>query len=119
MQEQVCKRPVAKLEAWEMMKQPRPDPTQPQPSLPVYFNNADEKKEQYCAEFIKLHPEVEDPMSQEIDETAMMLVGGGTPHGRPLCAAETFNQKGTIRRSRLPSPEASPVPRVLDSLGEM
>ena len=76
------------MEAWEMMKQPRPDPTEPQPSLPVYFNNADEKKERYIAEFRKLHPEVEDPMSQQIDEMAMMLAGGGMPHGRPLRSEE-------------------------------
>ena len=93
MQEVVCKRPVGKMEAWEMMKQPRPDPTEPQPSLPVYFNSADEKKERYIAESRKLHPEVEDPMSEPIDERAMMLAGGGTPHGRGLCASGSFKPK--------------------------
>ena len=93
------------MEAWEMMKQPRPDPTEPQPSLPVYFNHADEKKEKYCAEFRKLHPEVEDPMSQPIDETAMMLAGGGTRHGRSLCASGSFKPKKnyTQIKATLPS----------------
>lgn len=93
------------MEAWEMMKQRRPDPTEPQPSLPVYFNNADGKKVRYIAEFRKLHSEVEDPMSEPIDERAMMLAGGGTPHGRPLCAAGTFKPERnyTQIKATLPS----------------
>ena len=95
------------MEAWEMMKQPRPDPTEPQPSLPVYFNHADEKKEKYCAEFIKLHPEVEDPMSQPIDETAMMLAGGGTRHGRSLCASGSFRPKKNYTQIKATLPSGS------------
>ena len=101
------------MEAWEMMKQPRPDPTEPQPSLPVYFNKADEKNELYCEEFIKLHPEVDDPMRQEIDEMMIMLTGGSTPHGRPLMATGSFkpDRKYTQIKATLPSGSSSGTAR--------
>ena len=105
MQSILLGRPVEKMESWEMMKTARPDPTKPPPAQPVYYNNAGEKKARYCAEYKKLYPEVEDPMTQPIDETAMMLAGGGTHHGRSLCASGSFKSTRTFSqiKATLPS----------------
>ena len=105
MQEVKLGRPVQELEAWEMMKVVKPGPTEPLDAPPKYFGKAKEKKELYCEAFTKLHPDVDDPMSQETDEVAMMVAGHGTPHDRPLFLSGSFKPQRnyTQIKATLPS----------------
>ena len=70
-------RQLGEMEAWEHMKLVTPGPNEPRPTPAKYFGKAKENKEKYCEEYAKLHPEVEDPMSEPIDKVAMMLAGSG------------------------------------------
>ncbi|KAK1653819.1 hypothetical protein QYE76_071624 [Lolium multiflorum] len=95
---------LGEMEAWEHMKLVTPGSSEPRPAPAKYFVKDKENKEKYCEEFTKLHPEVEDPMSELIDEVAMMVAGGGHQHGRPAYLAGVSSLRGTSRRSRLSSP---------------
>ena len=64
MQETRLGTPLSEMEAWQKMKLKTPDMSQPQPSLPEYFSNAEENAHLYCEAFTTLHPEVDDPMCQ-------------------------------------------------------
>jgi hypothetical protein len=87
MQEKNLGRDVGEMEAWEHKKLVTLGSNEPRPAPAKYFGKAKENKEKYCEEFTKLHPEVDDPMSELIDEVAMMVAGGGQPHGRPASLA--------------------------------
>ena len=53
--------PVSDMQAWERMKMTKPNLSEPQPSLPTYYNNADENISKYVESFRGLNPEVDDP----------------------------------------------------------
>ena len=96
--------PLSEMEAWQKMKLKTPDMSQPQPSLPEYFGNAEENARLYCEAFTTVHPEVDDPMSQQTDETALMLAGGGLQHGRPLCLTGLFRPEKTFTQIKATLP---------------
>ncbi|KAK1614768.1 hypothetical protein QYE76_020285 [Lolium multiflorum] len=68
-------REVGQMEAWTHMKVVTPGPNEPRPAPEMYYGKAKESKEKYCEEYAKLHPEVEDPMTEPVDEVAMMRRG--------------------------------------------
>ena len=100
-------RDLGEMEAWEHMKLVTPGPNEPWPAPPKYFGKAKENKEKYCEEYAKLHPEVEDPMSEPIDEVAMMLAGSGQPHGRPACLAGGFKPQRNFTQIKATLPSGS------------
>ena len=100
-------RDLGEMEAWEHMKLVTPGPNEPWPAPPKYFGKAKENKEKYCEEFAKLHPEVEDHMSEPIDEVAMMLAGSGQPHGRPACLAGGFKPQRNFTQIKATLPSDS------------
>ncbi|KAM0857508.1 hypothetical protein ACQ4PT_048469 [Festuca glaucescens] len=100
-------RELGEMEAWEHMKLVTPGPNDPRPAPAKYFGKAKENKEKYCEEYAKLHPEVEDPMSEPIDEVAMMVVGGGQPHGRPACLAGGFKPERNFTQIKATLPSGS------------
>ncbi|KAK1601189.1 hypothetical protein QYE76_018925 [Lolium multiflorum] len=73
---------MSDLEIYNKMRLKKPDLSQPQPSLPEYFGTYAEDVENYCAMVRHRHPEVDDPMSAEVDEESLVLSSGGLPHGR-------------------------------------
>ena len=77
--------PVSDMQAWERMKMKKPDLSEPQPSLPTYYNNADENISNYVESFRGLNPEVDDPLEHDTDERALVLAGHGWEHGRLTC----------------------------------
>lgn len=82
MQETHLERPCSDYEVWEMMKQKKPDMSQPQPSLPEFYGTAKEDGANYLEAFTGFHPEVEDPRAAETDERAVVVAGRGREHGR-------------------------------------
>ncbi|KAK1631130.1 hypothetical protein QYE76_005445 [Lolium multiflorum] len=70
---------MSDLEIYNKMRLKKPDP---QPSLPEYFGTYAEDVDNYCAMVRHRHPEVDDPMSAEVDEESLVLSSGGLPHGR-------------------------------------
>lgn len=73
--------PLTEMAAWQKMKL-KTDWSKPQPSLPEYFGTTEEDLDQYCSVFKDIHPETEDPIQEETDETALMIAGHGREHGR-------------------------------------
>ncbi|KAM0880262.1 hypothetical protein ACQ4PT_033719 [Festuca glaucescens] len=100
-------RQLGEMEAWEHMKLVTPGPNEPRPAPATYFGKAKENKEKYCEEYAKLHPEVEDPMTEPVDEVAMMLAGSGQPHGRPACLAGGFKPERNFTQIKATLPSGS------------
>jgi len=67
---------------YEKMRMMKPDLREPQPSLPMYFGDAQEHIKNYCDMVQARHPEVEDPLNAETDEESLLLSGHGLEHGR-------------------------------------
>jgi hypothetical protein len=65
-----------------------------------YYGNAPEKIEKYSEMFKKLHGEDSDPLSQPLDETAVMISGGGKPHGRTSILYAVHKPTITLPRIR-------------------
>ncbi|XP_071680943.1 uncharacterized protein [Lolium perenne] len=95
------------MEAWTHMKLVTPGPNEPRPAPEMYYGKAKENKERYCEEYAKLHPEVEDPMTEPVDEVAMMLAGYGQPHGRPACLAGGFKPQRNFTQIKATLPSGS------------
>jgi hypothetical protein len=100
-------REVGEMEAWTHMKLVTPGPNEPRPAPEMYYGKAKENKERYCEEYAKLHPEVEDPMTEPVDEVAMMLAGSGQPHGRPACLAGGFKPQRNFTQIKATLPSGS------------
>ena len=101
-------RAVGEVEAWEHMKLVTPGATEPRPVKEAkYFGKAKETKEKYIEEFSKRHPEVEDPMTAPVDEVAVMLAGGGTPHGLPGLLAGSFRPERNFTQIKAALPSGS------------
>lgn len=70
------------LTVYNKMRMKKPDLSEPQPSLPVYFGTAQEDIQGYCDTVKSRHPEVDDPINAETDEESLVLSGHGLKHGR-------------------------------------
>jgi hypothetical protein len=66
----------------------------------AYYGNAPEKINKYTETFKKLHGEDSDPLSQPLDETAVMISGGGKPHGRTSILYAVHKPTITLPRIR-------------------
>ena len=77
--------PLTDMQVWERMKMKKPDLSEPQPSLPTFYNNADQSIKAYKEVFTGLNPEVDDPLEHDTDHRALILAGHGWEHGRSLC----------------------------------
>ncbi|XP_071675773.1 uncharacterized protein [Lolium perenne] len=82
------------------MKLKQPDLSQPQPSLPEYYGFAEEELDKYCSVFKGLHPEVDDPIEQETDLTAIMVAGSGSEHGRTKLLSGVIKPQRTLTQIR-------------------
>jgi len=82
MQEAHLGRPVSSYEAWDSMRQKKPDLSQPQPSPAEYYGTAEKDGANYISAFSGFNPEVEDPRSADTDERALVVSGHGRQHGR-------------------------------------
>ena len=67
---------------YEKMRMKKPNLSEPQPSLPMYFGTAQEDIQNYCDMVKSRHPEVDDPKNVETDEESLVLSGHGLQHGR-------------------------------------
>ncbi|KAK1684049.1 hypothetical protein QYE76_044897 [Lolium multiflorum] len=92
---------ISDLEIYNKMQLKKPDLSQPQPSLPEYFGTYAEDAENYCAMVRHRHPEVDDPMSAEVDEESLVLSSGGLPHGRLAMMNKAVKHKLTTTFTRL------------------
>ena len=68
--------------AYEKMRLKKPNLSEPQPSLPVFFGTAQEDLQAYCTMVKARHPHVDDPLHAETDEESLLLSGHGLQHGR-------------------------------------
>ena len=73
---------ITDAQAYDRMRMKRPDLSQPQPSLPVFFGNSAESRQAYIDMVRARHPEVDDPMDLEIDQESLLLSSHGLEHGR-------------------------------------
>ncbi|XP_071681868.1 uncharacterized protein [Lolium perenne] len=97
-------RELGEMEAWTHMKLVTPRPNEPRPAPEMYYGKAKENKERYCEEYAKLHPEVEDPMTEPVDEVAMMSAGLNRRAFAPFLgkngkACATVGTEGTVTAS--------------------
>ncbi|KAK1645388.1 hypothetical protein QYE76_063193 [Lolium multiflorum] len=92
--------PLTEVGGWQKMKLKQPDLSQPQPSLPEYFGYAEEELEKYCSAFKGLHPEVDDPIEQETDLTAIMVAGRSAEHGRTKLLCGVIKPQRTLTQIR-------------------
>jgi hypothetical protein len=58
------------------------DLSEPQPALPLYYDNTAEDFSSYSGTLQGFHPEVDDPTVVEVDETFVIVSGRGRQHGR-------------------------------------
>jgi hypothetical protein len=92
--------PLTEVGGWQKMKLKQPDLSQPQPSLPEYYGFAEEELDKYCSVFKGLHPEVDDPIEQETDLTAIMVAGSGAEHGRTKLLSGVIKPQRTLTQIR-------------------
>jgi hypothetical protein len=92
--------PLTEVGGWQKMKLKQPDLSQPQPSLPEYYGFAEEELDKYCSVFKGLHPEVDDPIEQETDLTAIMVAGSGSEHGRTKLLSGVIKPQRTLTQIR-------------------
>ena len=64
--------------AWKKMREKKPDPKKPQPQAPEYYGRSEEAVNSYCTAFQGFHPEVDDPLSEEVDERSVYIYIHGT-----------------------------------------
>ena len=100
MQEAELGEPLTEVGGWQKMKLKQPDLSQPQPSLPEYYGFAEEELDKYCSVFKGLHPEVDDPIEQETDLTAIMVAGSGSEHGRTKLLSGVIKPQRTLTQIR-------------------
>ena len=99
----------SELQSWKKMKEKKRDLSKPQPQLPEYYNNANENLERYSTTFQSFHPEVDDPLSQEVDERSMVLSGHGRPHGRNLFLQNVVRPSMSFTQAKATLPDGSPL----------
>ncbi|KAM0878584.1 hypothetical protein ACQ4PT_034778 [Festuca glaucescens] len=61
----------------------------------VYYGKTEESVESYSKAFKSLHGDDSDPLSQPLDEMAVMISSGGKPHGRTSILNAVHKQKPT------------------------
>jgi hypothetical protein len=115
--------PITDLVMWEKMKTKKPDLEQPQPQLPQYIGNTKEKLNSYCEKLKGLHPEVDEPMHHEVDETALIMESHGKPHGRFNILDGVVHPTMTLTRVRATltpdHPSITPRPRPTASTADV
>ena len=107
MQEAKTGEPKTDLQTWREMKMKKPDLSEPRPSLPVYYGNTEEDLRNYCATFKGYHPEVDDPLSEEVDENAVVLSGHGRKHARYRVLEKVVSPTSSFTRLRATLPDDS------------
>ena len=77
----------------------------------TYYNHAPKKVDNYKKVFKALRGADSDPLSEPIDETAVMISGGGQPHGRPAILGAVHKPTITLPRIRhITSSSGMPMP---------
>ncbi|KAM0861186.1 hypothetical protein ACQ4PT_046048 [Festuca glaucescens] len=66
----------------------------------VYYGKTKESVDNYKKAFKSLHGEDSDPLSEPLDEMAVMISGGGKPHGRTSILSEVHKPTITLPRIR-------------------
>ena len=104
MQESITgNQPLTDMETWEKMRMKRPDPSEPQPSLPQYFGTAKEDLDNYRTAFLGFNPEVDDPIAQETDVRALVVGGHGRENGRFRCLNQVIPHTPELSLTRVKS----------------
>ena len=66
----------------------------------TYYGKSDKKVENYKKAFKALHGAYSDPLSEPVDETVVMIIGGGQPHGRPAILGAVHKPTITLPQIR-------------------
>ena len=99
------------MTAWKHMKVKKPNLTKPQPQLPEYYGSSEEDLRNYCQTFQAFHPEVEDPLEEETDETSLVLSGHGLQHGRLRVLHKKVKPTSSFMRIKATLPaDGPPIP---------
>ena len=110
MQEAASGEQLSDMSTWKKMKQKKLDLSEPQPSLPKYYGTAETDLDAYCTTFSELYPEVDDPLEQETDETALILSGHGMEHGRPRVLSAVVRPGRTLTQVKATIPAGTTIP---------
>lgn len=119
MQEGVLGESLTEVASWQKMMLKMPNLSQPQPSLLEYFGTAEEDLGQYCSTFQGFHMEVDDPIQEETDEVALMVVGRDAKHGRTKILSGVTKPKKTLTQIKATLTADNPLSRLLDGLFAM
>ncbi|KAM0896782.1 hypothetical protein ACQ4PT_022994 [Festuca glaucescens] len=77
----------------------------------TYYGKRDNKVDNYKKAFKALHGADSDPLSEPVDETVVMIAGGGQPHGRPAILSVVHKPTISLPRIRhITSSSGMPMP---------
>ena len=98
---------IHRLTVWQMAHEKK-DPVS---GAVTYYNDAPKKVDKYKKAFKALHGADSDPLSEPVDEMAVMISGGGQPHGRPAILGAVHKPTITLPRIRhITSSSSMPMP---------
>jgi hypothetical protein len=73
------------------------------------YGKAEETLDNYTQVFTQLHPEVDDPLQEEVDERAVIVAGSGRPHGRHCLLDSMLTPTTSLTQIRATSTSDSPA----------
>jgi hypothetical protein len=105
-QETVAGAPVTPIVAWQKGKQKKELKV---PGEDPYYGKTTQDLNAYKTAFTGLHPETDDPLQEEVDDTAVIVAGVGKPHGRYRILNAVLTPTTSLTRVRATSTSSSPA----------
>src|SRR3954465_15755672 len=97
---------------YEMMQRKKPNYSEPQPLLHVFFGTTQNDLGNYSTMVKARHPHVDDPIHAEIDEESLVLGGAGLQQGRHKILKKKITPTLSTSSSRLKAPSPADGPPI-------